>query len=281
MKEVLAEYNAQNVDLSKDVLFVDFMRQWLETLQHSIESSTYDCYKHIFDKRICPFFESKKLRVKDVTPAHIQQYTAHYLKSVKANTVRRYLSNISKCLESAVRQNIIAFNPVKRIDLPKKQKYTGAKFYNERQIEKLLSCSMEDPLKIVILLTIFYGLRRSETLGIKWGAIDFENETIAITHTIVQGDKVEYRKDSTKNDPSNSIVPLVPAIAEWLKQWKSQQAQHRLLQPNDYIDEGYVCTQINGSLIKPNYVSQHFKRLLAKNDMPHIRFHDLRHQRDT
>ena len=53
--------------------------------------------------------------------------------------------------------------------------------------------------------------------------------------------------------------------------------EHRLLQPNDYIDEGYVCTQVDGSLIKPHYVSEHFKRLLAKHDMPPIRFHDLRH----
>jgi integrase len=60
-------------------------------------------------------------------------------------------------------------------------------------------------------------------------------------------------------------------------QWKEQQIQHKALQPNDYVDEGYVCTQVDGSLIKPNYVSQHFKLFLEKHDMPHIRFHDLRH----
>ena len=38
-----------------------------------------------------------------------------------------------------------------------------------------------------------------------------------------------------------------------------------------------MCTQIDGSLIKPHYVSEHFKLLLAKHNMPHIRFHDLRH----
>jgi len=46
---------------------------------------------------------------------------------------------------------------------------------------------------------------------------------------------------------------------------------------NDYIDEGYVCTQIDGGLLKPHYVSAHFKLLLAKHKMPPIRFHDLRH----
>ena len=187
------------------------------------------------------------------------------------------MANISKCLNSAVRQNIIAFNPVKRIDLPKKQRFTGAKYYNEKQIEQLLSLSKGDPLEIVILLTVFYGLRRSEVLGIKWGAIDFDNMTLALNHTVVQGLERVYQKDSTKTKSSNVTVPLVDFIALRLKYWREQQAQYKALQPNDYVDEEYVCTQINGSLIKPHYVSEHFKLLLAKNNMPHIRFHDLRH----
>jgi len=112
---------------------------------------------------------------------------------------------------------------------------------------------------------------------LKWSAVDFENSTITINHTVVQGDKQEFRLDATKNESSNSDVPLAAMIANKLKLWKAQQLQHKESQPNDYIDEGYVCTQIDGSLIKPNFVSQHFKRLLAKHKMPHIRFHDLRH----
>ena len=30
----------------------------------------------------------------------------------------------------------------------------------------------------------FYGLRRSEALGLKWDAIDFQNNTITIRHTV-------------------------------------------------------------------------------------------------
>ena len=275
--EVFAKYAQERTDLNRDTNFVDYMGQWLESHRSSIEGSTYDGYKLIYDKYIKPFFEPKRLRIRDITPSHIQQYIQHCLKSVSANTVHRHLANISKCLDTAIRQNIIAFNPVKRVDLPKKQKFTGAKFYNERQIEQLLTCSKGDPLEIVILLTVFYGLRRSEVLGIKWDAIDFESQTIAINHTVVQGHKEQRRKDSTKTASSNTVVPITGTIKARLKWWKSQQDNHKLLQPNDYIDEGYVCTQIDGSLIKPHYVSEHFKLLLAKNGMPHIRFHDLRH----
>jgi len=277
LKEVLAEFENQKIDLSKDILFTVFMSEWLETLQLSIAESTYDGYKKVMDKYILPFFEPLKLRVRDVEPMHIQRYIKHALSSVSGNTVRKHVVNISKCLDSAMKQNIIAYNPAKRIDLPKKQKYTGAKFYNEKQIEQLLTVSKGDPLEIVILLTVFYGLRRSEALGIKWEAVDFENNTIAIKHTVVQGHTKVHLKDSTKNDASNTTIPLVSVIADKLKRWRAEQAQHKLLQPNDYINSDYVCTQIDGSLIKPHYVSQHFKLLLANNNLPHIRFHDLRH----
>jgi len=61
------------------------------------------------------------------------------------------------------------------------------------------------------------------------------------------------------------------------KPWREEQEQHKLLQPNDYQDEGYVCTQMDGSLIKPDFVSQHFKIFLKNAGLPEIRFHDLRH----
>ena len=59
--------------------------------------------------------------------------------------------------------------------------------------------------------------------------------------------------------------------------WEKKIKEYRLLQPNDYIYEGYVCTMPDGRLIQPDFVSHHFEVLLRKNNMPVIRFHDLRH----
>ena len=64
--EVLAEFEGQKIDLSKDVLFTEFMKNWLETLKHSIASTTYEGYSMIFDKHILPHFEPKKLKIKDI-----------------------------------------------------------------------------------------------------------------------------------------------------------------------------------------------------------------------
>lgn len=49
------------------------------------------------------------------------------------------------------------------------------------------------------------------------------------------------------------------------------------VQPQPCLRSEYVCVDVIGNLIKPNYVSSTFGKLLAKNNLRHIRFHDLRH----
>ena len=278
LAEILAEYGKDGVDITKEAYFTEFMADWLETMKVSIAPTTYDCYMLIFNSHIKPYFKAKRLKVKDVTPAVIQRYVNHKMNSgLSSNTIRRHLANISKCLDSAVKQNMIAYNPVKRIEMPKKEKFTGAKHYNEKQIEKLLEYSKGDPLEIVILLTLFYGLRRSEVIGLKWCAVDFEAKTIAIKHTVIRVGKTLHKSDRTKNDSSYASFPMPDKIINALSELKSHQLELKALQPNDYIDEGYVFTKFNGEVLAPEYVSKHFQEILKNNDMPRIRFHDLRH----
>ena len=223
LQEILAEYDEDGVDISKDAYFTDYMAQWLETMKISIAPSTYDAYGYVLNSHVLPYFKKKRLRVKDVTSAAVQKYVNDKLKeNLSPNTVRRHLANISKCLDSAVKQNLIAFNPVKRIEMPKKERYTGAKHYNEKQLEQLLECSKGDPLEIVILLTLFYGLRRSEVLGLKWDAVDFEGKTISIKHTVVKIGKITHMHNRTKNDSSCATFPMPDKIVQQLIRWKAR-----------------------------------------------------------
>ena len=277
LAEILSEYSDGGIDITKDELFTDFMVRWLETRKRFIANTTYDGYSIILNAHILPYFSKRKLKVKDVTPAVVQKYVDDKLKTLSANSVRKHLANLSKCLGSAVKQNIIAYNPVKRIEMPKKERFTGAKHYNERQIEQLLEISKGDPLEIVIMLTLFYGLRRSETLGLSWTAVDFETKTITIKHTVTRIGKTLHKNNSTKNASSHASFPMSEKIIADLQRWRVWQLEMKALQPNDYQDSDYICTKPNGELLSPDFVSQHFALLLKRNNMPHIRFHDLRH----
>lgn len=43
----------------------------------------------------------------------------------------------------------------------------------------------------------------------------------------------------------------------------------------EYLD--YICLDQTGTLMRPNYVTEHFSWLLEKFELKKIRFHDLRH----
>lgn len=118
---------------------------------------------------------------------------------------------------------------------------------------------------------------------LKWNAINFENNSITIKHTIVQvsikGERQVLGKDRTKNKTSYRTLPLVPEVAEILKRFKQIQENNKKLCKNDYISkyEEYICVDSLGNIIKPDFITKHFKRLLKNNNLRIIRFHDLRH----
>jgi integrase len=187
------------------------------------------------------------------------------------------MATVITCLNSAEKKRIIPYNPAMLIDnKPKKVEYEGAKIYTEQEINILLEKSKNDPLEIIIMLTVFYGLRRSEAIGIKWKNVEFSNNTILINEAVVPGTKKLHIK-STKNKSSRDYLSMPDMIRERLLAWKQQQEEYKLLQPNEYVDSGYICTNIRGEMLNPDYVSAHFQILLKNIGMPSIRYHDLRH----
>ncbi|MFQ9204987.1 MAG: tyrosine-type recombinase/integrase [Flavonifractor plautii] len=159
----------------------------------------------------------------------------------------------------------------------------GRAYYLDSEVLNLFEVIKGHKIELVVLLTAFYGLRRSEVIGLKWSAFDFNHNCFSIRHTVttcnVKGERVTIKKDKAKNKSSLRTYPLIPFLKERLLEAKKQQEENRKLCGRAYNKEylGYVCVDVIGNLIKPNYVSSTFGKLLAKNNLRHIRFHDLRH----
>lgn len=138
-------------------------------------------------------------------------------------------------------------------------------------------------IELAVILGAFYGLRRSEVVGLKWSAIDLVNTTITIKHTVTSGSLngklITIEKDRTKNKASLRTLPLVDAFYDLLVQMKDQQEINQQLFKGSYCKDyiGYIYVDAMGERIKPNYITQHFALVLKKNGLRHIRFHDLRH----
>ena len=141
--------------------------------------------------------------------------------------------------------DIIPSNPADKIERPKKEQFIG-NCYNLEELQILFEKSKGDPLEIVILLASFYGLRRSEVLGLKWSAFDFINNTITIKHkvveTIVDDKRTLLLKDKTKNSSSYRSLPLIPEIKENLLLHKKKIENNKKLCGECPLN--YICRKI-------------------------------------
>lgn len=266
------------------MVFTTYLKEWLLSVKNTIEENTYDSYKIIVNK-ICDYFEEKKILLNDLKPVEIQKfYTFLYSKELTGNTVLHYHNVIRKALQTALKLDLILSNPADRVERPKKEQFIGS-FYSQTELNTLFTLIKDDPLKIVIYLTSFYGLRRSEVLGLKWEAFNFEDKTITIKHKAIETRKDNKRiillKDKTKNQSSYRTLPLVDDIIVLLQEHKKQIDENKKLCGNSYNKKylDYICIDSMGKLFRPEYVTDHFTLIMNKNKdtLRKIRFHDLRH----
>ena len=263
-------------------LFADFLEQWLEVIRDSIAVPTYASYSNLSNGVIIPYFRKYGTTLQDLAAKDIQQFYLEQRKRVSGCTVIHYHAIIHKALKYAVKLDLITTNPADRVERPKKERYV-ASFYDADEVNALFQAARGTNLEIPILLGAFYGLRRSEVIGLKWDAIDFERNTITVQHTVtscnVDGKNMLVAADRTKTKSSMRTLPLVPFMKERLLQQKKVQAENRKLCGRSYIKDymGYVCVNEIGAILKPNYISTSFPKLLEANGLRHIRFHDLRH----
>lgn len=282
LMEERKRYSQPTKSKDDDILFADFMEQWLDVVKGSITTVTYSSYANMVKVIIAPYFREKNITLKGLQAKDIQDFYQEQLNRVKASTVIHYHANIHKALKYAVKLELISNNPADRVERPKQEKFQGS-FYSSEELNDLFDAVAGTRLELAVLLGAFYGLRRSEIVGLKWDAIDFKKNTITINHTVtscnLDGKCVVLAKDTTKTKSSRRTLPLVPFFRNKLLNIKSQQEANKKLcgrsYNKDYLD--YIYVDEIGDRIKPNYITGQFPKLLEKQGFRRIRFHDLRH----
>lgn len=268
--------------MSSDMLFSNFMLLWLEIIKSSVAQTTFSSYTTMVTKKIVPYFKKLGITLGGLEARHIQTFYIEELKTVSASTVIHEHANIHKALKYAIKMDLILTNPADKIERPKKDKYI-ASYYSSEELYKLFEKTQNHKLGLMIQVAAFYGLRRSEVVGLRWDAFDFERNTLSIRHIVtsveIDGKETLIHADRAKTKSSLRTLPLVGAFREKLLAVKEQQDKNKKICGNAYNNEfsGYVFVDELGNIIKPNYVTGTFKQLLRKHGLREIRFHDLRH----
>ena len=188
-----------------------------------------------------------------------------------ANTVRKHHANIHKCLGDAVEDEILKYNPAADIKLPKITPF-NATYLNEDEMNTLLGSIQGTPMEVPIHLALYFGLRRSEIVGLKWDAIDFKGKRLIVQHVFATEDK-----NRTKNQASHDSFPLDDIMLVYLSRVRQQQKANQRIWGDCYQKNDYVCVRENGERIPADYLTRNIKKLLERCGVKVARFHDLRH----
>ncbi|OUN84348.1 hypothetical protein B5G03_12980 [Gemmiger sp. An50] len=280
MRKILNEYERANLLFSPNEPFVDVLEQWLEHAKLHLEINTYSNYEIIFRAHLQPYFLEHPIELRKIQTAHIQAYCNYKLQTLSPVTVKKHLSNISCALEEARKNHIIPYNPAHDVILRGSKKFIP-NFYDEKQIAQLFQAARKSKIETEIILACTYGLRRSEVAGLTWSQVDFEKETILISKTAVISKGGTVYKERTKTKKSCRVLPMSSEIKQYLQNLYNRQQQQQQSLGAHYHPSDFVCRQADGRVFSVEAISSNFKKLLADNDLPPIRFHDLRHSAAT
>lgn len=281
--ELVEERLREGQESPENYPFLAFLTEWLETVhKHKVQESTLMGYRTMINGKIKAYF-GEKVTLADCKPRLIHGFYASLrAKGAVEQTVLHYHNLLHAAFEYAIRQEIFEYNPMNRVERPQSKKYVGS-FYSVEELQTLLSLTENESIYIPIVLAAYYGVRRSEALGLSWSNVDFEKKEIRICKKAmyIKGKGVSrvVISEEMKTESSRRTLPLIPEVEEILLKHKEKQEEYRRQFRRGYSTKylDMVCVNPLGELLKPNYVTTRFPELLEKYGLRPIRFHDLRH----
>ena len=276
---LMAEYTAGKVVPGKRMTLAELASDWLEHYvgRRNLSPKTIDGYKYLLRSRIIPRLGDKAIQ--DIKPATLNAFYASLAQEgLSGTSQKRYHQVLNSMFTCAVRWQIIAVSPLMAVEPPKSD--TGEITpYTDKQSLALLQALEKEPLQwqAIIMLALHMQLRRGEIIGLDWNRVDLKKNTVTIAQNAVYLPHQGVVLKEPKTKAGRRTLSMSPAVAKILRAWKAEQATTRLSLGELWQDCGAVFTQWNGVRLHVETPTSWFSKFLARNDLPHMRFHDLRH----
>ena len=197
---------------------------------------------------------------------------------LSTKTIIEHHRLISTVLEQAFKERLVIFNVARQAELPRMEK-KDVNYFQPEQIEAIRNAlENEQPKwKMLVHLLLITGARRGEILGLKWDKVDFDKNRIYICNSILYSSDRGVYEDTPKTEKSKRFVTLPLETISELKAYKQYQAQEFFKNGIPQSINGYVFSQIDGTAMHPDSVTDYLKKFSKKYNLPHINAHAFRH----
>ncbi len=255
----------------------EYLENWLAS-KHALKPTTMALYTEFTTNYLVPHLG--QIRLLELRAHHLDRMYEHITVGMRGrplspSTIRRIHGVLRSALNTAVKRRLIPYNPAEHIELapenPKKPKP-----WNPEQCRTFLEHIATDRLANLYHLILITGMRRGESVGLRWEDLDLDRATLSVNQQItdVNGRSMVSTPKTKRGD---RVVYLdAETVVMLRRQQETQNLEHTAWGPA-WNEAGLVFTREDGSALRPEYATRHFQALAQDAGLPVIRLHDLRH----
>jgi integrase len=256
------EAAAPTAPMLQVTLFKDAIKLHLDTVEPEHSKTTDVRDRSRAEQTLIPVFGERPLH--EITPAEILEYRNARAKTRAAATVNRELCLMSAVYKTCIEvHDLVQDNPVRRV---KRLHETSKEAQPLAQAEaKSLIAEAETPLKELIVVAIFTGLRPGEIFHLRWVDVDFEKKFIDVTS----------RKGFVTKTRRSRRLPMNAEVENALRSAQAHQARVRLKKGKTWKTELVFPNEDTGEPLVD--VGKAWDAACKRAKLGHRRLYDLRH----
>ena len=282
-EKVDAPAEAQVIDVAKADAYTvkSWVQTWYEVYSRPhIRDSTRRFYEGYID-RIIPALGDiplKKLTGRDIqklyndTKEHgrIRKEQKDKDPGLSDTYVRGMHTMLHGCLQRAVKERLIPYNPSDDCIVPKVRK-GEMKILPQESIAAYFKEAERRGVLAMFFLELSTGLRKGELAALLWEDLDTDARTLRVDKqaTAVPGGGVKVTRPKTETSIRTLSVPK-----ETVELLKAEHAKHP---DNPYM----FPSPVTGGMYYPDSINSLHEKILKGAGLPHIRLHDMRHTAAT
>ncbi|WP_303836704.1 site-specific integrase [Ruminococcus flavefaciens] len=274
------------------ITLYEWLCTWLDQYcKNEVRLSTYVNYDTYVQRHIRNTIGEYKLC--DLNTAIMQAFFNDKAKKGKLNgsgglspkTIKNMHDMMHRALDKAVHLDMIIKNPTDYVALPKRKK-TEMRYLTTEEQSNLQDAIKGERLEMPILLALYTGMRQGELFGLQWSYVHLESKDRSWLRVVQAVNRFSDRTNESekktflalsepKTPHSVRAIPLLPYIAERLRQYKEEQEEY--FKEKGLPMTNMVFTTKAGNLVDPRDFQRDFKLLLKRYNLREINVHALRH----